>query len=135
MIANWMAGTVSAKLNDNHLSIEQSLVSSKQLGELVARIHDNTISNNITKQVFEALWNQEGSVDEIIEKKGLKQITDQVAIEKIIDAIVINHPTQLADYRAGKEKLFGFFVGLVMKATQGKANPQQLNALLKEKLK
>ncbi|OGT34594.1 MAG: aspartyl/glutamyl-tRNA amidotransferase subunit B [Gammaproteobacteria bacterium RIFCSPHIGHO2_02_FULL_39_13] len=134
LVANWIAGELSAFLNKNNQSIEQSPVSAKQLGELIARIHDNTISNNIAKQVFEALWNNEGSVDEIIEKKGLKQITDTSAIEKIIDEIMTNNPMQLADYRSGKDKLFGFFVGLVMKETKGKANPTQVNELLKKKL-
>lgn len=134
LVANWIAGELSAYLNKHNLSIESAPVSAKQLGQLVNRIHDNTISNNIAKQVFEALANDEGEVDDIIEKKGLKQITDTSAIEKIIDEIIANNPTQLADYRSGKDKLFGFFVGLVMKATQGKANPQQLNELLKKKL-
>ena len=134
LIANWIAGELSAYLNKNNLSIEQSPVNAKQLGELVARIHDQTISNNIAKQVFEAMINDEGSADEIIEKKGLKQITDNSAIEKIIDEIIANNPTQLADYRSGKDKLFGFFVGLAMKETNGKANPQQLNEMLKRKL-
>lgn len=134
LVANWIAGELSASLNKNNLSIEQSPVSSQQLGHLVARIHDQTLSNNIAKQVFEALWNHEGSVDDIIEKKGLKQITDTSAIEKIIDDIIANNPTQLADYRSGKDKLFGFFVGLAMKETKGRANPQQLNELLKRKL-
>ncbi|MCX7120904.1 MAG: Asp-tRNA(Asn)/Glu-tRNA(Gln) amidotransferase subunit GatB [Gammaproteobacteria bacterium] len=134
LVANWIAGELSASLNKHNLSIEQSPVSAKQLGDLVSRIHDQTISNNIGKQVFEALWSGEKSVDEIIEKKGLKQITDTSAIEKIIDEIIAANPTQLADYRSGKDKLFGFFVGLAMKATQGKANPQQLNDLLKRKL-
>ena len=134
LVANWIAGELSASLNKNNLTIEKSPVSAKQLGELVARIHDQTISNNIGKQVFEALWSGEKSADDVIEKKGLKQITDTTALEKIIDEIIAANPTQLADYRSGKDKLFGFFVGLAMKATQGKANPQQLNELLKRKL-
>lgn len=135
LVANWIAGELSANLNKHEKSIEDSPVSAKQLGTLVSRIADKTISNNIAKQVFEALWHKEGEVDEIIEKKGLKQITDTGAIEKIIDEIIANNPTQLADYRSGKDKLFGYFVGLAMKATKGKANPQQLNELLKNKLK
>lgn len=134
LIANWIAGELSAALNKHNLSIEQSPVSAKQLGELITRILDQTISHNIAKQVFEALWSGEKNVDDIIEKKGLKQITDITAIEKIIDDIIANNPTQLAEYRAGKEKLFGFFVGLAMKETKGKANPQQLNDLLRKKL-
>ncbi len=135
LIANWIGGELSAYLNKNNLVIEQSPISPKPLGELISRIHDNTISNNIAKQVFEAMTNNEGTVDEIIEKKGLKQITDTVAIEKIIDAIIAANPAQLADYRSGKEKLWGFFVGLVMKETKGKANPAQVNELLKAKLR
>lgn len=132
--ANWIAGELSAYLNKHNLSIEKAPITPKQLGELVARIHDNTISNNIAKQVFEALVQHQGQVDEIIEKKGLKQITDTAEIEKIIDEMINANPQQAADYRAGKEKLFGFFVGLAMKATKGRANPQQLNDLLKKKL-
>ena len=109
-------------------------LSRQQLGELIERIHDNTISNNIAKQVFEAMAQGEGSADEIIEKKGLKQITNSAEIEKMIDVIIANNPTQLADYRSGKDKLFAFFVGQVMKASKGKANPAQVNDLLKEKL-
>ena len=134
LVANWIAGELWAYLNKHNLSIEQSPVSAKQLGELISRINDNTISNNIAKQVFESMTNNEGSVDEIIEKKGLKQITDANAIEKIIDGIMAANPNQLAEYRSGKEKLFGFFVGLAMKETKGKANPAQLNELLKKKL-
>lgn len=134
LVANWIAGVLSAKLNEENKSIEASHVSPQQLGQLITRIHDQTISNNIAKQVFEALWLKEGEVDEIIEKKGLKQITDTSEIEKILDEIIANNPTQLADYRSGKDKLFGYFVGLAMKATKGKANPQQLNDLLKKKL-
>lgn len=134
LISNWIAGELSANLNKNNLSIEQSPVSAKELGTLIARIHDKTISNNIGKQVFESLWNHEGTVDEIIEQKGLKQITDSSAIESLIDSIIANNPEQVAQYRSGKEKLFGFFVGLVMKETKGKANPEQVNAVLREKL-
>lgn len=134
LIANWIGGELSAYLNKHNTPIEKSPITAKQLGELIARIHDKTISNNIAKQIFEALWNKEGAVDDIIEKKGLKQITDTTAIEKIIDDIITKNPTQLADYRSGKDKLFGFFVGLVMKETKGKANPTQVNELLKNKL-
>lgn len=134
MTANWIAGELSAYLNKHNVNIDASPISANELGSLITRILDNTISNNIAKQVFEAMWNREGSVDDIIEKKGLKQITDTGAIEKIIDAIIAANPNQLAEYRSGKEKLFGFFVGLAMKETKGKANPAQLNELLKKKL-
>ncbi len=134
LVANWIAGELSAYLNKNNVSIDQSPVSAKQLGELILRIADNTISNNIAKQVFESMINNGGSADEIIEKNNLKQITDSAEIEKIIDEIIAGNPQQYADYKSGKDKLFGFFVGLAMKATKGKANPQQLNELLKKKL-
>lgn len=134
IVANWIAGDLSAWLNKHDCRIQDSRVSAKQLGELLARITDNTISNNIAKQVFEAMWAGEGSADEIIEKKGLKQITDTSAIEAMIDEVIAGSPAQLAEYRAGKDKLFGYFVGQVMKVTKGKANPQQVNDLLKEKL-
>jgi aspartyl-tRNA(Asn)/glutamyl-tRNA(Gln) amidotransferase subunit B len=109
-------------------------VSAAMLAGLLARIADNTISGKIAKQVFEAMWQGEGEPDAIIEAKGLKQITDSGALESLIDEIVANNPNQVAQYRAGKEKLMGFFVGQVMKATQGKANPAQVNQLLKTKL-
>ena len=106
---------------------------------LIKRIADNTISGKIAKQVFDALWNKEGgekedAADKIIESKGLKQITDSGAIESLIDEIIANNPAQVEQYRGGKEQVFGFFVGQVMKASQGKANPAQVNQMLKEKL-
>lgn len=132
--ANWVMGELLAAINKENLSISASPISATALGQLLQRISDNTISGKIAKTVFVHLWQGEGSVDEIIEKQGLKQVTDSGAIEKIIDDIIANNPQQLADYRGGKDKLFAFFVGQAMKATQGKANPQQLNDLLKEKL-
>lgn len=134
LAANWITGDLAALLNKENKDITQSPVSPLQLGRLISRIADNTISNNIGKQVFEAMWQGEGSADEIIEKKGLKQITDTGAIEKIIDEVIAASPDQLAQYRAGKDKLFAYFVGQVMKATRGKANPAQVNELLKQKL-
>jgi aspartyl-tRNA(Asn)/glutamyl-tRNA(Gln) amidotransferase subunit B len=101
---------------------------------LLSRIVDNTISGKIAKEVFEAMWAGEGSADEIIDAKGLKQITDSAAIEVIIDEVIESNPNQLEQNRSGKDKLFGFFVGQVMKATQGKANPQQVNEILRKKL-
>ncbi len=132
--ANWVMGDLSGALNKAGLEIEQSPVEASRLAGLVRRINDETISGKIAKQVFEALWESKDSADDIIEKQGLKQITDTGAIESIIDQIIANNPEQLAQYRSGKDKLFGFFVGQAMKATQGKANPQQLNDLLKAKL-
>ena len=134
LAANWVMGDLLGALNKAGLEIEQSPVSSEQLAGLLARIEDDTISGKIAKEVFEILFAEGGTADGIIEAKGLKQITDTGAIEKIIDEILAANPKQLADYRAGKDKLFGFFVGQAMKATQGKANPAQLNDMLKRKL-
>jgi aspartyl-tRNA(Asn)/glutamyl-tRNA(Gln) amidotransferase subunit B len=134
LAANWVAGELSGGLNKFNLEMTACPISAKQLGKLVLRIADETISGKIAKTIFEALWNQEGDVDDIIEKRGLKQVTDTGAIEALIDKIIAANPTQLADYRAGKEKLFGFFVGQAMKESGGKINPQQLNELLKKKL-
>lgn len=135
LVANWINGELAAWSNKHDVNVENSPISAEALANLVQRIHDKTISNNIAKQVFEAMWNKEGTPDEIIEKKGLKQITDTGAIEKIVDEVIANNPTQLEQYRSGKDKLFGYFVGQVMKETKGKANPQQVNELLQKKLK
>ncbi len=132
--ANWVMGELSAALNKSDLDMAESPVSSDQLGKLVARIADNTISGKIAKTIFESLWNGEKDVDQIIEKQGLKQVTDTGAIEAMIDKIIAANPQQVADYRGGKDKLFGFFVGQAMKESGGKLNPQQLNDLLKKKL-
>ncbi|PZN80092.1 MAG: Asp-tRNA(Asn)/Glu-tRNA(Gln) amidotransferase GatCAB subunit B [Candidatus Methylumidiphilus alinenensis] len=132
--ANWVMGDLSGALNKAGLEIDQSPVEAQRLAGLIRRISDDTISGKIAKQVFEALWESQDTADQIIEKQGLKQITDSGAIEAIIDQIIADNPEQLAQYRSGKDKLFGFFVGQAMKATQGKANPQQLNDLLKAKL-
>jgi aspartyl-tRNA(Asn)/glutamyl-tRNA(Gln) amidotransferase subunit B len=132
--ANWVMGDLAGALKRDNLEITHSPVTADKLAGLVARIADNTISGKIAKEVFEAMWNNEGDADTIIESKGLKQITDSSAIEKIIDGIIAANPEQLAQYRSGKDKLFSFFVGQAMKATQGKANPQQLHDLLKKKL-
>ncbi|HID81136.1 MAG TPA: Asp-tRNA(Asn)/Glu-tRNA(Gln) amidotransferase subunit GatB [Thiotrichales bacterium] len=135
LAANWVMGELSAALNKENLDISESPVKADALGGLLSRIKDDTISGKIAKEVFEAMWQGEGDADAIIEKKGLKQITDTGAIEKIIDEIIEKNPQQLEQYRSGKDKLLGFFVGQVMKATQGKANPGQVNQLLKTKLK
>ena len=134
LAANWVMGELSGALNKENLDITQSRVSADGLAALLARINDNTISGKIAKEVFEAMWAEGRRADAIIEAKGLKQITDTSAIEKAIDEVMAKNPGQLADFRAGKDKLFGFFVGQVMKATGGKANPAQLNELLKRKL-
>ncbi len=135
LVANWVSGELAALLNKNNLDITESPVSAAMLGGLVKRIADETISGKIAKTVFEAMWNGEGDADAIIESKGLKQITDTGAIEKVIDDIIAANPAQVEQLLAGKDKLMGFFVGQVMKATQGKANPGQVNSLLREKLK
>ena len=134
LAANWVMGDLSAALNKNELDIAASPVSSAQLAGLLKRIQDGTISGKIAKEVFDAMWNGEGDADAIIEAKGLKQISDSGAIEKIIDEIIAANPAQVAEYRSGKEKMFGFFVGQAMKASKGKANPAQLNDILKKKL-
>jgi aspartyl-tRNA(Asn)/glutamyl-tRNA(Gln) amidotransferase subunit B len=134
LAANWVAGSLAAALNEHNLEITESRIDAKKLAGLLARIVDNTISGKIAKDVFEAMWAEGKDADAIIESKGLKQITDSGAIEKAIEEVMAKNPGQLADYRSGKDKLFGFFVGQVMKATGGKANPAQLNELLKKKL-
>lgn len=133
--ANWVMGELAARLNKAELEINASPVSATQLAGLIARIGDNTISNNIAKKVFEALWNGEGSsADEVIDKQGLKQVTDASAIEPIIDEVIANNAQNVAEYKAGKEKAFNALVGQVMKASKGKASPAQVNDLLKKKL-
>jgi aspartyl-tRNA(Asn)/glutamyl-tRNA(Gln) amidotransferase subunit B len=134
LAANWVMGELSSALNRDSVEIENSRVSPEQLTGLLTRIVDATISGKIAKEVFEAMWSEGKPADAIIEAKGLRQITDASAIEGVIDAVIAANPKQLADYRSGKDKLFGFFVGQVMKATGGKANPAQLNELLKAKL-
>jgi aspartyl-tRNA(Asn)/glutamyl-tRNA(Gln) amidotransferase subunit B len=138
LAANWVMGELAAALNRDGVEIESVASSGKlpaeRMAGLLKRIADQTISGKIAKEVFEAMWASGASADAIIEEKGLKQITDVSAIEKAIDEVMAKNPGQLADYRAGKDKLFGFFVGQVMKATGGKANPAQLNELLKKKL-
>jgi aspartyl-tRNA(Asn)/glutamyl-tRNA(Gln) amidotransferase subunit B len=135
LAANWVMGELSSALNRDNIDIAASRASPLQLSGLLARIVDQTISGKIAKEVFEAMWSDGRSADVIIEASGLKQITDSGAIEGVIDAVIAANPKQLADYRSGKDKLFGFFVGQVMKATGGKANPAQLNELLTAKLK
>jgi aspartyl-tRNA(Asn)/glutamyl-tRNA(Gln) amidotransferase subunit B len=132
--ANWIAGNLSARLNDEGLDITRSKVSSAQLRGLVDRIVDGTISGKIAKDVFEAMWAGEGDADAVIAARGLKQISDTGEIEKIVDQVIAANPQQAADYRGGKEKAFNSLVGQVMKATRGKANPQQVNEILKRKL-
>ena len=132
--ANWVIGDLSGTLNKDNLDIEQSKIEAGDLAGLLNRIQDNTISGKIAKEVFEAMWAGEGSADDVIEARGLKQITDSSAIEDVVDQIIAANPGQVAEYKAGKDKLIGFFVGQVMKETGGKANPGQVNAILKDKL-
>lgn len=134
LCANWVIGDLGALLNKHNLEVGASPVSSDALAGLVKRIADATVSSKIAKEIFEAMWLGEGDADSIIEARGLKQISDSGELEKILADIVAQHPEQLAQYRAGKDKLFAFFVGQAMKATKGKANPAQLNELLKAKL-
>ena len=132
--ANWVIGELSARINKENISIKQCPVSASQFAGILKRIADNTISGKIAKDVFNSMWDGEGDADDIIEKRGLKQITDSSAIEAIVDEVIANSPNQLEQYRSGKDKLFGYFVGQVMKQTQGKANPAQVNDILKQKL-
>jgi len=132
--ANWVMGELSGRLNKEGKDIDESPVSPDLLGGLLQRISDGTISGKIAKQVFEAMWDGEGDADAIIEKKGLKQITDTGAIEKIVRGILDANPKQVEQYLGGQEKLLGFFVGQVMKATQGKANPGEVNKIIKQLL-
>ena len=135
LAANWVIGDLSALLNKEGLDITDSVIAARDLAGLLDRIADDTISGKIAKEVFEAMWSGEGSADDIIEARGLRQITDPGAIESIVDAVIAANPGQVADYRAGKDKLMGFFVGQVMKETGGKANPGEVNRILREKLK
>ena len=132
--ANWVMGDLSAFLNKENLEISESKISYKNLANLILRILDKTISGKIAKEIFEIMWETSHDPDKIIEEKGLKQVTDTSEIEKLIDLVLEQNPKQLSDLKSGKDKLFGFFVGQVMKASKGKANPSQVNKILKEKL-
>ena len=135
LCANWVMGELAARLNEADLSIAASPVFARQLAGMVARIADNTISSKIAKDVFDALWKNEGdSADSIIEAKGLRQITDTGAIDKLIDEVLAANPKSVEEFRSGKDKAFNALVGQAMKATKGKANPQQVNELLRKKL-
>ena len=134
LCANWVITDLLGAQNKAGASMEAPLVSVHALSGLLQRIVDNTISGKIAKEIFEAMCAGEGSADELIERKGLRQITDESAIEQAIDEVMAKNPGQLAEYRGGKDKLFGFFVGQVMKVTQGKANPDAVNRLLRTKL-
>lgn len=135
LASNWIMGEVSRRLNANDMALDASPVSAAQLGTLIGRIADGTVSNNAAKQVFEALWTGESpDVDAIIEAKGLKQMNDTGALEGIIDDVIAANADNVAQFRAGKDKAFNALVGQIMKASKGKANPQQVNDLLRAKL-
>jgi len=134
LTANWIMGEFLAELNKDNLPISDSKVSAKQLGTLISRIEDSTISGKIAKDVFEKMWESSKGPDQIIAEQGLEQVTDDKEIESMIDEVIKNNPEQLQQYQSGKDRLFGFFVGQVMKASQGKANPKQVNDILKSKL-
>ena len=131
---NWVMGDLSASLNKNQIEIQDSPISAIELYELITKISDNTISGKIAKDVFKFMWEGKGSVEEIIENQGLKQMTDIKALEGIIDEVVNNNTLQVQQFKDGNSKLLGFFVGQVMKATNGKANPKQVNKILNDKL-
>ncbi|HRH81915.1 MAG TPA: Asp-tRNA(Asn)/Glu-tRNA(Gln) amidotransferase subunit GatB [Thiobacillaceae bacterium] len=134
LAANWVMGDLSAALNKSELEISACPIPASRLAALLARIQDGTLSGKLAKQVFEVMWNEGGEADAIIEAKGLKQMSDSGELEKIIDEVLAANQKNVEEYRAGKEKAFNALVGQVMKATQGKANPGQVNALLKQKL-
>ena len=136
--ANWLQVEVLGQLNKNELDIASSPVSAPEVGGLIKRILDNSISGKIAKQVFEAMWQGEGSADEVIEAKGLKQVSDSGALEAMVDEVIANNAAQVEQYLAAddarRKKLVGFFVGQVMKLSKGQANPQMVNQLLARKL-
>jgi aspartyl-tRNA(Asn)/glutamyl-tRNA(Gln) amidotransferase subunit B len=134
LAANWVMGELAGALNKGGTEVEDSPVNAESLAGLLVRIEDGTISGKIAKEVFEAMWAGEGSADQVIESRGLRQITDTSAIQTVIEQVLADNPAQLEQFRSGKDKLFGFFVGQVMKATQGKANPAQVNELLRKAL-
>ena len=135
LAANWVLGELFGRMNKEDMSLSEQPVSPASLGTLIKRVDDGTLSGKLGKQVFDVLWSGETDVDSIIEARGLKQISDTGAIDAMIDDAIAANPSQVAEYKAGKEKLLSFFVGAVMKASKGKANPAQLNQMLREKLK
>jgi aspartyl-tRNA(Asn)/glutamyl-tRNA(Gln) amidotransferase subunit B len=134
LAANYVLGDLAGALNKDGINVANSNISAVSLAGLIRRIMDSTISGKIAKDVFEAMWKGEGDADSIIDSRGLKQITDIAAIESVVDEVIFDNPEQAEEFRSGKEKILGFFVGQVMKATQGKANPGQVNQLLRDKL-
>ena len=134
LVAKWLVGDVSALLNKDNIEIDESNLSPENFGKLIERISDNTISGKIAKSVLEEIWENGTDVDEVIETKGLVQIQDESLLEEIANKIVDSNPDQVAAYKGGKDKLFGFFVGQVMKETKGRANPKSVNNILKDLL-
>jgi len=134
LASSWVSGELAGRLNKQGLNIKASPINASQYAGLLTRIKDNTISGKIAKEVLDAMWSEGGDADSIIESKGLKQISDSGALEAMVDKVIADNPNQVEQFKAGKEKLMGFFVGQIMKETQGKANPGQINALLKKKL-
>ncbi len=138
LTANWILGDLSAALNRDDITIDNCAITPAALAGLIQRIADNTLSSKLAKQVFEGLWQGEGSADEIIDARGLKQVSDSGALEAMVDTVIAANPDQVAQYRAAddakRKKLSGFFVGQIMKASKGQANPQLLNSLLLKKL-
>lgn len=134
LVANWVLGEFSAALNQHAIDIAASPINAQRLASLLIRLDDGTISSNSAKQVFQTLWDSDQTVDQIIAQQGLQQMSDSGELEAIIQQVVDDNPEQVAQYRSGKDKVFGFFVGQVMKQTKGKANPQQVNQILKQKL-
>ena len=133
--ANWITGELSARLNREEIEIDNANVDAEAFAQLLERIKDNTISGKIAKDVLDGMWNGEGSADEVIESKGLKQITDTGAIEAYVDEVIANNPSQFEELKGGKDKMMGFFVGQIMKMSKGKANPAQVNELIRSKMK
>ena len=135
LVAKWLVGDISALLNKDNIDIDESNLSAENFGILIERISDGTISGKIAKSVLEEVWETASDVDEIIQSKGLVQIQDESILEDIAKKVIESNPNQVSAYKAGKDKLFGFFVGQIMKETQGKANPKAVNEILKDLLK
>ncbi len=134
LCANWVCGEFSAALRRTEREVQEAPVTPQQLCDLLRRIQDGTLSGKMAKELFDVLWQEGGEVDALIAQRGLSQISDAGVLEQIIDELLAAHPAQVAEFRAGKDKVFGFFVGRAMKACAGRANPAQLNALLRQRL-
>ena len=135
LVAKWLVGDISALLNKDSIDIDESNLSAENFGKLIERMSDGTISGKIAKSVLEEVWETASDVDEVIQSKGLVQIQDESILEDIAKKVIESNPIQVSAYKAGKDKLFGFFVGQIMKETQGKANPKAVNEILKDLLK